>query len=125
MASYSSIKSQVLRASGAIVRGQAVKLSADDTVTAASANTDKCVGISQEAADDGKLVEFALPGSGGVALAGESIARGALLVAGAGGKLFQTNADGDRVIAMAKQAAVLNDLFEVEVLVAVATGADQ
>lgn len=124
MASYSTPRLFSFLASGAILRGQAVKLSADKTVVAASANTDDCIGIAQEVAADGEQVEVALPGGGGVALAGEGLTRGKLVVAGAGGKLFQSNASADRVIGMVMESAVLNDLVAVEILVGVAVGAD-
>jgi hypothetical protein len=116
-------------ADGAILDGTAVKFGTDDEhVTPCSANTDEAIGLAHVtpgvtiAAED--CVEVFIPGGGGFAKCGETVTKGKLLVPGAAAKLFQTNVAGDRVIAMALADGVVDDVIPVEVLVAVAGGAD-
>lgn len=113
-------------AGGVIARGQAVKIGADNKhVVAGAGNTDSLIGIAQNAAAAAEdPVEVALPGSGGVALAKETITAGKLLTSNADGALEQTNASGDRFVAMAMEDAVAGDIFSVEVLVGITTKAD-
>lgn len=132
MASHSQPRILSFKASGAIALGQAVKLvSADkETVEACSANTDAAIGIAQgdiEAVDAtaGIRIEVALPGGGAKAKAGEAITAGKFLVPAADGELEQTNASGDRVIAMAMEDGVEGDVIAVEVMARVAVGADE
>jgi hypothetical protein len=126
MASHSEPRILVYKADGAIPKGSAVKIGSDsEHVVVGSANTDDCVGVAQNAvtaAED--LVEVALPGGGGKGLAGESITAGKLLVSHTDGSLVQTNASADRVIGMALEDASADDVFAIEVMVAVAVGAD-
>lgn len=131
MASHSEPRIYTYKAGGAIAKGSAVKFdSADDQVIECTANTDACIGVAQSAvtaaeATQGILVEVALPGGGGKGLAGETITRGKFLVPASDGDLEQTNASGDRVIAMAMEDAVAGDLFAIEVVARVAVGADE
>lgn len=127
MASHFQPNVQAFKAASAVERGDAVKLdtSDQDKVAKATANTDMAIGIALcDAAADG-TVEVALAGGGAVARAGETIAAGKVLVPGADGEAFQSNADGDRIFAVAMESAVENDLFAVQVCIGVATGADQ
>lgn len=134
MSSTSCPKLYAFKAGAAIAKGKAVKKGADDQhVIAGAANTDNVIGIanmavtnldSQGAAIE-ETIEIALPGGGAKALAGETISMGDKLVSGTDGKLVKTNAAGDKIIAIAMQDAVLDDLFSVEVVVAIATAADQ
>lgn len=127
MSSQSQSRYLTFKADGAIAKGKAVKIgSSREHVAVAAGNTDPCIGIAQNAAvNAGDPVEVALPGGGGKALAKETITAGKLLVSNADGALEQTNADGDRVIAMAMEDAVVGDLFAVEVVACLATGADK
>lgn len=126
MASHSQARISTFYATAAMALGKAVKIGASgDYVSVGAANTDACVGIVQNAPDAaGALAEVALPGGGAKALAGEAITKGKLLVSHTDGSLVQANASGDRVVAMAMEDAVSGDIFAVEVLVGVATGAD-
>lgn len=114
------------KAGAAISRGQAVKFGADkEHVVKSAGNTDMNIGIAQnDAASAEDLVEVAGIGGGGVALAKEQISMGKLLVANADGSLEQTNADGDRLVAMAMEDAVAGDLFGVDIVMGLATKAD-
>lgn len=131
MASSSEPRILSYKAGGAIALGQAVKFGADrETVVACSANTDAAIGVAQGAisSDDataGVRIEIAIQGGGGKGLAGETISAGKFLVSAADGALEQTNASGDRVIAMAMEDAVADDVFAIEVLNRVAVGADE
>lgn len=131
MASHSEPRIYAFKAGGAIAKGSAVKFdSADDQVVECSANTDAAIGVAQNTltaaeATQGLLCEVALPGGGAKGLAGEAITRGKFLVPAADGDLEQTNASGDRVIAMAMEDAVAGDIFAIEVVARVAVGADE
>lgn len=124
----SSFKPNLLafKADGVIAKGSAVKIGSDsEHVVECSANTDEAIGVAQgdaSAAED--IVEIAIPGGGGKGLAGESITAGKFLVSAADGDLEQTNASGDRIVAMAMEGASAGDLFEIMVLCGVAVGAD-
>ena len=126
MASCSPKRILTFNALSAVERGDAVKLDSSDfsKVEKCTANTDSAIGIAQCDAAAGKAVEVALQGGGAVARAGEAISAGKLLVPGADGEVFQTNADGDRLVAVAMEDAVENDIFSVEVINGLATGAD-
>jgi len=126
MASYRQPNVQSYIALSAVERGDAVILdsSNNDQVEKATLNTSLSIGIALCAAAAGETVDVAMPGGGAVGRAGESISAGKLLVAGADGELFQTNTSGDRVIGMAMEDAVVNDIFAIEVVVAIATAAD-
>ena len=127
MASSSNQKILTFKAGGAIAKGKAVKIGADNQhVVVGAGNTDSCIGIAQNAALAAEdLVEVAIVGGGAKALAKESITAGKLLVSNADGSLEQTNASGDRFIAVAMEDAAAGDIFAVEVVIGLATGADK
>lgn len=125
MASYSHPRPYAYKAGGAIVRGHAVKLSADDTVIECTANTDAAIGVAMNNAASGERVEVALPGGGYVMVASESIARGKMVVPHTDGTAAQANAAGDRIVGMALAAAAAGDVFPVEVMIGRATAADE
>lgn len=127
MSSHSQSKILTFKADGAIAKGKAVKIGSDkEHVAVAAGNTDPCIGIAQNAASAaGDLVEVALPGGGAKALAKETIAAGKSLVANADGSLEQTNASGDKIVAVAMESAVAGDLFAVEVSLGFALAADK
>lgn len=127
MSSYNQPNVMAFTAYTAVERGDAVKLYASDykKVQKCTANTDPAIGIALCAASAGGAVEVALPGGGAVARAGEAITGGKLLVPGADGEVFQTNASSDRIIAVAMDDAVENDLVEVLVVLGLATAADK
>lgn len=131
MASHSTPRIFSFKAGGAISLGQAVKLDSDrETVVACSANTDAAIGIAQSDvlladAQAGMRVEVALPGGGAKAKCDAVVSAGKFLVPAADGELEQTNASGDRVIAMAMEDGVAGDIIAVEVVARVAVGADE
>lgn len=127
MSSHSKPRILSFKADGAIAKGAAVKIGSDnDHVAACSANTDSAIGICQNTVSAAEeIAEIALQGGGAKAKAGEAITAGKLLVPGASGSMFQTNASGDSVIGMALESAASGDLFAVEVIRSVATAADQ
>ena len=127
MSSHSPSRILTFKAGGAIAKGKAVKFGADrEHVVVGAGNTDACFGIAQNAAVSAEdAVEVAIQGGGAKALAKETITAGKLLVSNADGALEQTNADGDRVVAMAMEDAVVGDIFAVEVVVCLATAADK
>ena len=111
-----------------IVEGCVVKVGSDRShVTLAAASTDKILGLSQTSISNtaegvtgavGDPVEVALSGAGAKGLCGSggSIAAGDYLTSDANGALVTTTSAGDRVVAMAMEAAVSGDLFSVEVV---------
>ncbi len=108
-----------MKADAAISKGMAVKHGTDSQhVAKAAAATDDVFGIAQSApttAED--AVEIALPGGGGKALLGATVATpGLLLVAGTDGKLKPVAAAGDRLIAVAMEAGVSGDIIDVMVI---------
>ena len=105
-------------ASAAIALGKAVTLDATGIiVTASNAKTDLSIGIAQNAVlAAGEAVEVALPGGGGKALLGGTVAAGDLLAPTTGGALIATTTPGDRYIAMAMQLGVSGDIIGVEVV---------
>lgn len=134
MSSTSEPRLQTFKSGTAIAKGKAVKKgSTDQHVIAGAANTDKVVGIAymettnldskQQAIEE--VIEVALPGGGGKALLGEAVSMGNKLVSHTDGRLVKTNNSGDQIIAIAMQDGVENDIIAVEVVVAIATAADQ
>lgn len=124
MQSCTQPRTETKTAGGTISRGQAVKFSSDDdTVVKSSASTDNHIGIAQNDALVGQPVEIAIPGGGGMAQAGGTIARGDKLGVDANGDLVKVAAQHDVIIAQAKESAVDNDIFAVEVVFAQATQA--
>jgi hypothetical protein len=126
MASYSTPRIQSYRAGGAIAKGKAVKIGADrEHVVVCAATTDKAIGIAQNAVTTAEdLVEVALPGGGGLALAQTTVAAGKHVVSHTDGALKPIAAANDRVIAMAMEDAVANDLFAVEIISCQATATE-
>jgi len=131
MSSNSTPRIFSFKAGGAIALGAAVKMGANrETVVSCTANTDPAIGIAQGSisADDataGVRIEVALQGGGAKAKADANVAAGKFLVSSTDGQLEQTNAAGDRIVAVAMESAVAGDLFAVEVVLGIATGADQ
>lgn len=130
MAAHSCPRPLAFKAGGAIVKGHAVKLSADDTVVECTANTDNAIGIamndvSSAQATAGADVEVALPGGGYKAVLGESVTRGLHLVPHTDGTLVKSNASGDNVIAVAMASGSSGELIPVEVIHCIAVGADE
>lgn len=117
MASTSKPRIIVFKADGAIAKGQPVKIGSDnDHVAAATAASDKSIGIAQVAVTTAEdKVEVAIPGGGAKLLAGGTIAAGDMLVPAASGVVSSTN-NGDRGIAIAMHAAVSGDIFWGEVM---------
>lgn len=119
MSSYAEPKCLSFKAAGAIPKGSAVKAGADNAhVAKATAATDKIIGIAlNDAAAAEDVVEVGLPGGGAAGLAGGTIAFGDLLTSNASGALVATTTANDRVVGIAMDAAVVNDLFSVHVVV--------
>lgn len=115
MASSLEPKIATFKADAAIAKGKAVKAGTDfKHVAVGAANTDRCLGIIQNAptaAEDG--AEVALPGGGAKGLLGETVSAGNDLVAHTDGSLVKPNADGDQIIARAVQDGVSGDLVDV------------
>lgn len=116
MASSLPVRAGTYLAGGTIVKGHAVKLSAEDTVIECTANGDHSLGIAQSAATTGQSVEVALPGGGGKAVLGEDVTIGASLVSHTDGTLVKVNATTDFVVAMATVAGSSGNTIGVEVL---------
>lgn len=118
MSSHSEPRIYTFKNTAAIAKGKAVKMSgaAGDTVVVGAANTDKCIGIIQNAASSSlEGAEVALQGGGAKALLGESVSAGDYLVSHTDGSLVKANAEGDHVVAVAMQDGASGDLIAVEV----------
>lgn len=106
------------KAGAAISKGMVVKPGADDQHILKSAlATSKNFGIAMNdatTADD--KVEVALPGGGAKALLGGTVAFGDMLTSDANGKCVATTTPGDRVIGVAMQDGVANDLIAAHVV---------
>lgn len=91
-----------------------VKLSADDTVTLASAATDALVGVILNKPKAGEAVElFGRWGGGtGKVICGGSVTRLAFLTTDSAGKAVATTTVGDEVIGRALQAGDAGDIIE-------------
>lgn len=118
MASSSEPKIYSFLSAAAIAKGVAVKAGADNNHLAiCSAKTDKSVGITQNSQDAAeKTLEVALPGGGGKALCGGTVAVGDLLAPTTDGSLIATTTAGDTYIARAMQAGVVGDIIGVEIV---------
>lgn len=120
MASYTKRRIYAYKSADAsIVLGQLFKFgSADDTLTAVAANTDKFVGFNQSDANEvtavGDQLEIAEIGGGAKALLGGTVTRGDDLMWSSAGLVSATSSA--RVCAVAKASGVLNDLIPVEVV---------
>lgn len=110
-------------AAAAISKGQAVTLSSNGkTVTKVSSTTAESIGIAQNSVTIvGDLVEVALSGGGGKALAKATIAAGDLLGHNADASIQKVASANDRIIGVAMESAVAGDIFQVDVLVGMAT----
>lgn len=118
MSSHSEPRIYTFKNTAAIAKGKAVKISgaAGDTVVVGAANTDKCIGIIQNAASSSlEGAEVALQGGGAKALLGESVSAGDYLVSHTDGSLVKANAEGDHVVAVAMQDGASGDLIAVEI----------
>lgn len=119
MSSYANPNMLTFKAGAAIAEGSVVKPGADNQhVLVSAAATSKNFGIAQNAATAAEdKVEVAMPGGGAKGLAGGTVAFGDLLTSDASGKLVATTTANDRVVAIAMEDAVVNDLFSVHVVV--------
>ncbi len=126
MASSSEPRILVFKSDGAIPKGYAVKAGSDKNhVAIGAANTDRCMGIAQNATTGAEqAVEVAMPGGGGKAFVGETVVAGNDLVSGTDGKLMLPNTDGDEVIARCVSGGAASDLVGVEIYMGIA-GASQ
>lgn len=106
------------KVAAACARGKAVKIGADkEHVAVVTAATDKAIGILQNTTTEtDEVAEVALPGGGGVAKLGGTVAAGDMLGFNTSGLLIKVAQASDRVIAMAMQDGVENDLIAVEVM---------
>lgn len=115
----SSLKPQIVSflAAAAVAKGKAMKIGSDDNhVQVCSANTDKVLGLSQNAPTAAEQVlELAVDG-GAKGLLGESVAAGELLVPDSNGALVKANASGDFLIAKAMEGGASGDLIDVIVI---------
>jgi Na+-transporting NADH:ubiquinone oxidoreductase subunit NqrF len=107
---------QTFLAGGAIVKGHAVKISANDgkTVIECTAATDKGCGIAQSDAASGAPVEVAV-GGGAKCLAQTTVAIGDLLASHTDGTIKPTTTANDRVLGVAMQSAVVGDIFSANI----------
>lgn len=108
---------------------RAVKPGTDENeVVEASANTDRCIGISANSLADGQVaagsvVEVFMPGGGGKMILGEAVVKGDDLVPDANGAGVKPNAEGDQIIARALKAGAAGDVIPVIVYLATAHAA--
>jgi len=125
MASSSEPRVLTFLADAAIAKGKAVKIGTDRKhVAVGAANTDRCVGILQNAvtaADDS--CEVAIQGGGAKALLGETVSAGDDLCSHTDGSLVKVNAEGDQILCRALEGGAASDLIGVEVYYATAHAA--
>lgn len=96
-----------------------VRLTGDGAISQASSATDFSIGIADSlGGDSGGRCEVALTGVAEVR-AGGTVARGALVTSNAAGAAV-TASPGNRVIGIALEAAVINDIFRVRIAQSVA-----
>ncbi len=107
------------KVAAACARGLVVKPgSSREHVAVVSAATDKGIGILQNTTTAAnEIAEVALPGGGAIAKLGGTVAFGDMLGFNTGGKLIKVAQASDRVIAMAMEDGVADDLIAVEVMV--------
>ena len=116
MSTYTEGKIYAFKSSEAIVANKAVIQTADDIVEQCDGAGEQAIGIARTAtANAGEALEVVLSG-GAKAIAGGTIARGALLKVDANGDLVAASADGDFYVARAMEDAVDNDIFAVELM---------
>lgn len=126
MASSSSPKINSFLAGAAISKGMAVKFGSDEKhVVKGAANTDRVIGIAQNAPSGAEeFCEVARPGGGAKGLLGENVTKGKFLVAHTDGTLVKANAAADVVIAVAMEDGSSGELIDVEVVMFLAAAAD-
>lgn len=115
MSSHLHKKLATYKAGGAIAKGQAVKLSAADTVVVCAAVTDRAIGVANQAAASGEPLEVAMPGGGGSGKAASTIDIGNLVGFDSSGNLQKVDGASSIVIAQAMEAAVVGDIFSINV----------
>lgn len=105
-------------AGAAIAKGQAVKIgSSSKVVVKITATTDLSIGIAQNVATAaGDLVEVAVPGGGGKALAKTTISAGNILGHNADASVQKLASANDKIVAQAMEDAVAGDVFQVLIL---------
>ncbi len=119
MASSSAPKIYAFSSASAITKGKAVKSGSatdDNAVVVAAAKTDLSIGIIQNTSAAGGIAEVALPGGGGKALLGGTVAVGDKLAPTTDGTLIATTTAGDNYIAVAMQDGVVGDVIGVEIV---------
>jgi hypothetical protein len=106
------------KAGGVITAYTAVKIGSDaQHVQAASAASDKMLGIAQGAATAAEdTVEVAMPGGGAKMKLGGTVAAGDMLTSDASGYGVATTTNADKVIAQAQSAGVSGDVIGVAVI---------
>lgn len=111
-AQYSGSKGFV--ATSALGLGVAVKLSSGEVV-AATAGTDKIIGVTENSCEAGEVVSVRLRNASGTAKvkSGGSVSIGDRVTATTAGKLIATTTANDEVVGLALEAAASNDVFEV------------
>lgn len=127
MSAISQPRIQTFVAAAAMTKGQAVKFGADEKhVALASASTDAVIGtVYSDSVISGDPVEVAIPGGGGKGLCHGTIAAGKFVCAYTDGSLQQVTASGDRHCGIAMAAGVAGDIIPLEIVVGVATAANQ
>ena len=98
---------------------------AGEYVAAASANTSKCIGISQSASlGVGDAIEVAISGGGAKAKLSGAVVTGDLLVASTDGTLLKVVTAGDRVIAEAMEDGASGSVISVSIVISKAQGTE-
>lgn len=124
MASSFTRHIRTYKAGGTINVSTFVKFdAAAETVVACGAN-ERAIGIAQNAAVSGGLVEVALPGGGGTLKVAGTIAKGKILTSDANGKGAVADAAGEWVGAVAYDSGVADDVIDVMVAGFQAQGSD-
>lgn len=125
MASYFTPQVLLFKAGGTIALGHAVKFGTDgQTVVECTATTDKSIGIAAGDAASGEKVEVHVPGGGSKAKLNATVTRGQLLTSDTNGMLKKVAAANDRIVAMAMDSGVQNDIIPVHVVAGQATATE-
>jgi hypothetical protein len=113
MSTYTKPVYMLMTASGAIAKGQVVRITADKTVAVAD-NTHKPFGIAMSGAANGEPVEVAVAG-GAEGRAGGNVSAGASVRPDAGGLLVAATAGAGAglSIGIAVKGGVANDFIEI------------
>lgn len=114
MSQYNASGHKSWKATAALGKGVAVKLSSGEVV-AATAGTDVVIGVTASAVDAGGPADVRLRSAAGTAVvkAGGTVAVGDAVTATTGGAVITTVTANDQIIGYALEAAVSGDLFEV------------